>query len=323
MALTEKKVKVRRLMRFLGIVFTMMFLGFSYWFLATRPPVFLQKIIKPSAGLPPKFLGNILGGFNGTLSKPLDVVANSKGKVYVADSNNDRIQVFSPTGAPLFDFGSTGTGMGEFTYPNCLAVDENDDIYVGEFKNNRIQVFTSAGKYLRSIKSPKNLLLEPLAMTFWKNNRLYVANRNGAIIVMDRSGNIFTTIGTGKSQKEHMSYPNGIAVDLYGNIIVSDSGNDRLMVFNGLGTLIKTIAQPDIKVAVPRGITIDDKNRIYIVDIFGHKVVVYDSDFKFLFEFGKRGLENGQLNFPNGIQYNDNKVYVTDRENNRIVVFTY
>ena len=323
MALTYKKIKVRRFMRFLGLVFTVLFFVFAYWYLASRPPVILQNIIKPPVDIAPKFLGNILGGFHGTLAKPLDVVANSKGKIYVADSNNDRIQVFSPSGGPLFDFGSTGTGMGEFTYPNCLAVDGNDDIYVGEFKNNRIQVFTSAGKYLRSIKSPKNMLLEPLAMTFWNNNRLYVTNRNGVIIIMDRSGNVFTSIGASSNEKEHLSYPNGIAVDRNGNIIVSDSGNARLMVYNGLGKLTKIIAQPDLRAAVPRGITIDDKNRIYVVDIFGHKVVVYDSDFKFLFEFAKRGLDDGQLNFPNGIQYENNKIYVTDRENNRVVVFNY
>lgn len=310
-------------MRFLGLVLTVLFFMFAYWYLSSRPPLYLQKMFKPPINVSPKFLGNILGGYNGALAKPLDVVTNSKGKIYITDSNNDRIQVFSANGNPLFSFGSSGKGKGQFVYPNCLAVDDQDNVYVGEFKNNRIQVFDPSGKYLKSIKSPKNILLEPLAMTIGSDKRLYVANRSGVIINMDTSGNIISTFAKNGAGPGELSYPNGITTDRRGYILVSDSGNARIQVFDSNGKVIKIFQRPDFKLAVPRGIAVDNKDRIYVVDIFGHKVVVYDNNFKYLFEFGTRGLDNSQFNFPNGIHCDGNKVYVTDRENNRVQVFNY
>lgn len=285
--------------------------------------MYLQKVIKPPINVAPAFLGNILGGYSGNLSKPLDVVTNSNGKIYVTDSNNDRIQVFAPNGSPLFDFGTSGNGKGQLIYPNCITVDDLDNIYVGELRNNRIQVFNGSGKFLRTINSPKNILFEPLAITFGSDKRLYVANRNGVIIVMESSGRYIATFGTNGSGIGQLSYPNGITTDRHGNILVSDSGNDRIQVFDRTGKPIRVFAKPEFKVAVPRGIAVDDKDRIYVVDIFAHKVSVYDSDFKYLFEIGNRGIDNGQFNFPNGVHADNNNVYVTDRENNRVEVFNY
>lgn len=323
MALSQKKMRIRSFMRFLGIVLTVVFFLVAYWYISNRPPLILQKGIKRQTDIAPKFLGNILGGLNGTLSKPLDIAVNAQGKIYITDSNNDRIQVFSPTGSPLFNFGTTGKGKGNFTFPNCIAIDDENNIYVGEFKINRIQVFNSSGKYIRTINSPKEILLEPLAITFGNDKRLYVASRNGVIIVMDKAGQLLAKFGTNGTRDGQLSYPNGIAVDRHGNILVSDSGNDRIQVFDQNGKVLRVFGKPDFKVAVPRGIAIDNKDRIYVVDIFGHKVVVYDKEFKYLFEFGSRGLENGQFNFPNGVEADENKVYVTDRENNRVQAYNY
>ncbi len=67
---------------------------------------------------------------------------------YVADINNSRIQVFSPGGAYLSQWGSNGSGNGEFSDPMGIAVDGSGRVYVSDTLNSRIQVFDSDGTYI-------------------------------------------------------------------------------------------------------------------------------------------------------------------------------
>jgi sugar lactone lactonase YvrE len=63
------------------------------------------------------------------------------------------------------------------------------------------------------------------------------------------------------------------------------------------------------------------------VDAVEQKVKVYDvsgSEPEFLFAFGTWGIEDGQFNFPNDIALDDTgRLYIADRENNRIQVWSY
>jgi len=63
--------------------------------------------------------------------------------IYVASNqhSNDRIQVFDSVGSFLFEFGSFGSGDGQFKIPRGIAVDSMKNIYVADDANNRIQVF--------------------------------------------------------------------------------------------------------------------------------------------------------------------------------------
>ena len=63
------------------------------------------------------------------------------GNVYVADWENDRIQVFDPQGRFLRKWGEEGDGDGEFLHPIGLAIDGDGNVYVAEDENHRIQVF--------------------------------------------------------------------------------------------------------------------------------------------------------------------------------------
>jgi tripartite motif-containing protein 71 len=61
--------------------------------------------------------------------------------VYVADAGNSRVQVFTAFGIPLAEWGSRGTGPGQFRSPSDVAVDAAGHVYVMDMANNRVQVF--------------------------------------------------------------------------------------------------------------------------------------------------------------------------------------
>jgi DNA-binding beta-propeller fold protein YncE len=72
---------------------------------------------------------------------PVAVAVDIFGRVFVADGERDRIDVFDTSGAPLGSFGRTGGGPGEFFAPKGVATDVSGNVYVTEGGNNRVQKF--------------------------------------------------------------------------------------------------------------------------------------------------------------------------------------
>ena len=73
---------------------------------------------------------------------------HAAGVIYVVDGNNLRIQKFAGGGTYLTQWGSYGTGDGEFSYPWGVAVDDSETVYVSELLNHRIQKFDGYGTFL-------------------------------------------------------------------------------------------------------------------------------------------------------------------------------
>ncbi len=80
------------------------------------------------------------------LSSPLGVVVDSQGNVLVCDTNNNRVQMWTP-GATIGQTiagnsnGTAGSGPNELNTPKGISIDKNDNIYVADYNNLRIQKF--------------------------------------------------------------------------------------------------------------------------------------------------------------------------------------
>ena len=94
--------------------------------------------------------GNGPGEFNRAEGLGID----AQDRLYVADSCNHRIQVFSADGKFLRAYGKAGTGKGEFSYPYDICVDNTGRQYVCEFGNSRIQVFDAQDRPIEIIGGP-------------------------------------------------------------------------------------------------------------------------------------------------------------------------
>jgi DNA-binding beta-propeller fold protein YncE len=83
------------------------------------------------------------------------VATDAVGDVYVTDLNNQRrIQKFTSTGTYLTQWGSPGSGDGQFNFPYGVATDADGNVYVADTFNHRIQKFTNTGTYLCEWGSP-------------------------------------------------------------------------------------------------------------------------------------------------------------------------
>ena len=91
-----------------------------------------------------------------SLVDPTDIVTDSNGDVYVAESHTDvadpnlvgRISVFDRTGKLLRTIGRTGTGPGEFRTPHAIEFDSRGRLIVADRHNHRIQILTKDGRFV-------------------------------------------------------------------------------------------------------------------------------------------------------------------------------
>jgi ABC-type Fe3+ transport system permease subunit/DNA-binding beta-propeller fold protein YncE len=116
---------------------------------------------------------------NGEFNRPEGVGIDGADRIYVADSCNHRIQVFSPEGKWLRTYGKAGAGPGEFSYPYDICVDKTGRQYVCEFGNSRIQVFDANDRPLEIIGGPgiePGQFSNPWSIELDSAGNLYVAD---------------------------------------------------------------------------------------------------------------------------------------------------
>ena len=94
------------------------------------------------------------GTGDGDFNRAEGLGVDAQNRIYVADSCNHRIQIFSRDGKWLKTYGKAGRGLGELSYPYDVRVDRAGRQYVCEFGNSRIQVFGTNNEPLEIIGGP-------------------------------------------------------------------------------------------------------------------------------------------------------------------------
>ncbi len=321
----KRKVKLSTLLNIGLALALVLVVVFGYFYLRRQPPAPVEAPlaqVRRNLNQPPANLRNIYGPPSSPLRAPLAVWVAPNGRVYVADTDNNQVQVFDRDGKWIMKWGKLGRGQGEFWQPTGIIV-RNNRVYVADNLNSRIQIFTLDGKYLGQIPDPtkhKGLEVGPLNFGADAQGNMYVATLGHEVLVFDRNDNLVRRIGRPGQGPGELEYPYSAAVDDQGRVWVADANNGRVQLYDGQGRFQMTFAG----LVLPRGIAVDDLGRVYVVDAFQHKVFVMNQEGRQLFTFGERGVEEGQFNFPNTIAIGpDGRLYVADRENNRISVWGY
>jgi hypothetical protein len=83
---------------------------------------------------------------------PKDIKISKDNSIYIVDSGNNRVQVFTRDSSFKETIGRKGQGPGDLLLPEALDFDKSGNLYVADFGNYRIQIFGPQGKYLDSFK---------------------------------------------------------------------------------------------------------------------------------------------------------------------------
>ena len=219
----------------------------------------------------------------GQLSYPygIDVYQD---RVYVAEVDNARVQVFSTEGKFLETF-TIGNSIPEldFFQPTGLAVSrKTGDVYITDTVGHRVIVFDPEGKLKFTVGRAGNGAGE-------------LAYPNG--VALDEKGNIY--VADSNNGRVH---------------VFSADGKKLIRSFDGE-------TRGEGQFSLPRSVSVGPRGNLWVTDTLNHRVSAYNGENR-LFSIGELGVDEGQLYFPNGVFVDrSGKVYVTERRVNRISVF--
>ena len=155
------------------------------------------------------------GSGRGQFDSPTGIAVDGSGNVLVADTNNGRIEKFSPTGTFLSIIGSKGSGHGQFAEPNGIAIDRSGNIYVAEVaSNHRVQKLAPDGTFIAEWKGPELGFYGPRRIAIGPDDSIYVVDQGRTRIVkFSPDGHVLASWGSKGSGDGQFNDPTSVAVD--------------------------------------------------------------------------------------------------------------
>lgn len=169
------------------------------------------------------------------------------------------------------------------------------------------------------VKQPTGLALSP------DEKVLYIAcSSAGTVLRADLAAGKLTVVGDEKGHRP--ARPFGVAVDGEGNLFVSDSSQNVVVVYGPDGKFLRTIASD--RLDKPTGIAIDRRRQLLYavsgvhVKSESHRVEVFSLAGNHLRTIGTRGEKGGEFNFPTNMTVaKDGTLHVVDMLNFRVQLF--
>ena len=189
---------------------------------------------------------------------------------------------------------------------------------------HRVAVNKSPDEKLGTPIRTINLLYKPLGIALNQNGEVVVTlSERNCITVFSPSGDKLRSFGTEGSGQGQFMDPRGVAVDGEGNILVTDTDNQRIQKFTAEGQFL-TEGSGSLQFDDSQDIAINtSNNKVYVVDTYNHRIQVLNSDLTFSNTFGECGENEGEFSFPWAIACDSTgNVYVAEFGNDRIQVFT-
>ena len=254
--------------------------------------------------------------------------------VYVADSGNDRIERFNLEGGEAIEWGSYGSGPGQFSYPRAIAANATE-VLVSDDDNHRIEKFTPDGQFEGADGSEGatgDRFDFPYGIALDAAGDAYVADDiNDRIVELNPQLGFVTEWGGHGSKPGQLAFPRALASDPAGDTYVADTANDRIEVFDPEGHYLRTLGVPASGPGVltaPRGLALDPTGRLLVSDTDNSRVETFapGSDafagfFSTTSAFtSAAGGHVAGFNRPAGIAVEESgSVYVTDPADERVL----
>jgi DNA-binding beta-propeller fold protein YncE len=170
-----------------------------------------------------------------TFSRPTDVAWDKAGNIYITDGigTNNRVAKFDKDGKFITQWGSTGSGQGQFAGAKAIAVSAAGDVYVADAGNKRIQVFDADGTFKSEFGNVGTPLT--LCMTRGATQYLYVSHAgddvgmdDAAIYKTTLHGKVIGKFGTAGKQIKEFGLANSIDCRNENDLLVGEMTNWRV-----------------------------------------------------------------------------------------------
>jgi len=258
------------------------------------------------------------GTGDGQFIYPQGIAINSLGHVYIADTNNGRVQIFDQNGKFLRKI----TGL----VPVGIAIDSQNRIYISS-AGAGVQVYDQNGNFIRSWSgSGETQIRDAKGIAIDSQDRVYVSSaQDNQILVFDNVGNFIRKWGSFGSGIGQFSTSQGITIDSQNKIYIIDTFNNRIQLFSTDGSYLNKWGSLGFglgELSKPNSMAIGSMGRFFVTDTGNNQIQIFNSEGNFLYKFGSTGDKLVQFNQPRGIAIDSvNRVYIVDQQNYRIQVF--
>jgi sugar lactone lactonase YvrE len=301
-------------------------------------------------------------GSSARFNYPFGIVADNGGNVYVADFENSTIRKIAPGGSVITLAGSPQqagssdgpAGSARFNHPEDVAVDGSGNVYVLDTSNQTVRQISVGGAVSTLAGNPGMSgrldgtgagasFFYPSGIAVGASN-VYVADTgNHSLRVLTVGGAVSTLAGAagqegssdGTGSGALFAYPDGVAVDVTGNIFIADTNNNtiRKMTPGGVVTTYAGQAGPpgsadgpaaNARFNSPTGVAADVFGNVYVADAGNSTIRRINSSGLVSTVAGQAGVHGSSdgigsgalFNSPEGIAVDGvGNVYVADTNN--------
>ncbi len=311
----------------IGLDGTIYVSDYTYWRVnayAPLPSGAYRNFVIPTPPVPPP-----PGGFNNPTAVSVSTFPGSRGDIYVADTFNQRIQEFSPTGTVLNVWGSRLPQLNApyaFDYPRGVAVDPaTGDVWVNDTRSGYIKEYNANGTFIAEYGGPGD---------FDYAVGIFVAN--GKVLADDSDHDQLQALST-TTGAELPGFPvacgtgvgygdnggcTGVTTDAAGNIYAAAEEENLVEVYNPSGKLIGTIKSS----SGPYDVAVVGTT-LFVTDANSNRVSEFDishpTSATLLGTWGTTGSGPGAFSSPRGISADaSGNIYIVDYGNSRVEEFT-
>lgn len=258
--------------------------------------------------------------------RPSDISTNALGQVFVCDTGNDRIQMFSTAGEYIGEIGGFGWGPQQLNAPTGVSAAASLDVWVADTQNRRIVHLDSRLNWLgvverETVGTKSRDLGFPTDVAESDEGMLWFVDRDTDRLrrlspfpeTTDR-----TAEGIGVTE---LANPSALAICPDGTIVVADTENDRIVLFDMFGTYLRSWGGNAL--SRPSGVTCTRFGDIVIADTGNHRIVFLNRLGRQIGELGARGMFPGEFQEPRGVTFDrSGRLWVADTGNDRLQVFS-
>jgi DNA-binding beta-propeller fold protein YncE len=283
-----------------------------------KPPPKLSSLPQGATNMFEGGRGSGKGQFDG----PTGIAVDHSGNVLVADTNNGRIEKFSPLGAFLDAMGIKGTSYGQLGAPNGIAIDRAGNIYVADAGKHVVQKLAPDGSVIAEWKGPEPGFYGPRRIAIGPDDSVYVVDQGRTRIVkFNPDGQVLATWGSKGNGDGQFDDPTSVAVDPRTNkVYVADPRNRRIQVFDSNGKFLTKWSVPEW--GRPYGfedLALDSKTgRLYASSANMDAVLIFDLNGNRIGTLTSKPSD--RLDGPSALALTGRKLYILNMHGNRVSV---